>query len=363
MKNKFAISKIMLSFLCILGLFYVIGCSDNPMGSETEEGTDTATPELNVSTGLRVYGSITFSDNGTESCNLTLTKKGSEETPKTTVDSTGFSFNGLSEGYYSLEIAETDNYYPTVHHFYLTENKELTIRRVAKTTSTASFINLYGKVLDATTNFSVPYTTVTAVNETTNQTIEAITIVDGSFYFLGLASGTYEITFKNGAFNTITKSLSILDNKITFEGVPDINISASTTFKDVSNNTLNGYNLEDILITPKVTLTGSLVGKLMDINGDPIATNVQLALLFDNKIDDELRPTVISYFNLSNPNGYFLAKNLPQGYYAIVYKTHILTPTLDSAGDIKGYVITAGGIMNTFLEVIPGQVTILPTVD
>ncbi|NCB46150.1 carboxypeptidase regulatory-like domain-containing protein [bacterium] len=361
MKNYFAITKLILCVLSLFTFFVVIGCSDNPMGTETVQ-TPT-TPDLTATPGLKVYGSITFSNNSSENCAIILTNKGTDESPKTVNETTGFSFNGLSEGYYSLEIPQTANYYSTVHHFYLTENKELTIRRVAKNGSATSFVNLYGKVLDVTSNLSVPYTSVTAVNETTNQTTEGITIVDGSFYFLGLASGTYQVTFKNGAFNALTKSLSILDNKITFEGIPDINVSSPTAFNDVSNNALSGYNLGNILIVPKVTLTGFLVGKLTDINGAPIATTAQLALLYDNDINDELRPTVISYFSLTNPNGYFLAKNLPRGFYAIVYRSHILTATTDSAGDIKGYVITSGGIMNTFLEVIPGQVINLPTVE
>ena len=176
------------------------------------------------------------------------------------------------------------------------------------------FVNLYGKVLDATTNLSVPYTSVTAVNEITTQTTEGITIDDGSFYFLALASGSYRVTFKNGAFNAITKSLSILDNKIAFEGIPDINVSSPTAFNDVSNNALSGYNLGNILIAPKVTLTGFLVGKLTDINGAPIATTAQLALLYDNDVNDELRPTVISYFSLTNPNGYFWQRTCREAF-------------------------------------------------
>lgn len=354
------LSTLLMAFLIFT--IFATGCSDNPVAPSADDQTNQGNQPPVASGSIKLYGSIAYSlATDAEAQTITLTNRGTNETQAVTSANSYF-FDGLSEGYYSLEIAESTKNYANSHYFYLEANLELNLFRVSKSNTANTTINLFGTVNEAAHESSVHYATVTAKNTTTNAEYNATTINDGSFYFLGLASGTYELTFKAASYANVTKTLNILDNKIVYQS-KNIDLSDTAGFNDVSGNALTGYNLGKNNLSPSILTTGTLMGMLTDSNGDPIVAGTPLVLLYDDNLGDQRRPTKIYDFKMKSNNGYFTASSLPPGYYAVAHKTYTLTEVKNSLGDIVGYAITSGGVMNTFLKVDSGKVTTLPKVE
>ncbi len=353
------ISQLFLATILIAALFTTIGCSDNPVASDPQE-----LPQIPTEDGdtYVLDGSITYSNVSDETtASIVLTNRGTGETLEAK-EKVHYAFTDLPKGYYSLEIAESTEVYATSHYFYLDENLTLDLFRVSKSSATSPSINFFGTVNEAAHHTSIQYATVTAKNTITNNIYNATTINDGSFYFLGMASGTYEVTFNAPSYTPLTKTLSILDDKIVYQ-TQDISLTSTANFTDVTGNALVGYNLNNNILGPSFLPTGTLMGRLISSNGSPIPVGTPLVLLYDDDLTDQRKPTKLYDFIMQDSQGHFTASSLPSGFYAVAHKSYNLTPTKNSMGDIIGYDITAGGVMNTFLKVEIGKVTTLPKVE
>ncbi|NCB40514.1 MAG: carboxypeptidase regulatory-like domain-containing protein, partial [Erysipelotrichia bacterium] len=339
---------------CLLAAFALTGCggSNNPSGPAITTSAiapagaaATATGTITI-TGILIDASTNNMITSTEpDIYVTLSLVGTSYSRSIQATSKAYAFTDLPIGYYSI-VAEDKNgkFDKTTTFKSLSTSESINIRMMPSISNViAPSLNFYGKVIDASFRSPNMFATVKAISNSGVQ-IEATTLYDGTFSFLGISSGTYTITFTSESFETTTREL-VINDRIRF-GTAEISVTNITAFTDGSNTARSGYNLGDVVLAPKIMPTGSIAGILYKADGTPLA-NTKLELVYDNDVGDQIPPgSILPTTFETNSLGYFLAINLPAGWYVVAYPGYEanLTPIIDN-GSIKGYNFGAGDLV------------------
>ncbi|MEW6713061.1 MAG: carboxypeptidase regulatory-like domain-containing protein [Candidatus Riflebacteria bacterium] len=376
--------------LFFLGIFsgllltaFMVGCGGGnnptgPVGSATNPATTagvlptTATGSVNLS-GLILNASTgNLIDSTTASIVVKATLIGTSFSKSVlATENKAFTIFELPAGNYLVEVydaASTAQFYKTSLIKEITGDKvDLTVQ-LSPVNPVPGRISFFGKVLDAAFSDPVQFVTI-KVESDSGLTFEVSTLFDGSFSMLDLASGTYNISFTKAGFETASRTLTLINDEIRI-GTNKVNLTTDLkNFTDGDNVTRTGYDLGTIFMAPKILETGGISGILLDSSKVPI-TGVPLDLVYDNNINDGIPPASIIPNFQTNSLGYFLAKNLPQGFYLVAYPGYVTIPIISPSGSIVGYNFGRPAAPNTpdstilvtrvWLEVKSGSITPIP---
>lgn len=373
--NKYSVFKFVLASVacCMIIAAFLTGCggSNNPAGasggstlSNKLPSTATGTVDLtgflnnsvsnapindadaNITVRLKLFGTDSIISSGSEANNSV------------------FAAYGLTPGWYIISASDSTGRYQNTQKVVKLENPQeqlsLDLIPVPALVTTAS-LNFFGQIIDSTPRDPVMFATVILKNRS-GITVETSTLDDGSFFFLGLASGTYDITISKSSFESTTRVLQILDDGDIYFGPKKI--TTTGTFKDGANTSRTGYNLGIISLAALWLDTGSIAGILRDAATKAPYANQNFDLIYDDNKGDEVPPASIIKSFTTNNSGYFFAKNLPAGWYLVATPGYTKTPVLNALGNTIGFTIDppAGGVVpfEVWLQVSPGNVTPVP---
>lgn len=386
-------------FSCVLVTAFLVGCGggNNPSGptaTTTTPGTITSTtgttPAIS-STTVNLTGTLSnaFTDGQIEDATAHITVKASllGTAQVYTYDALAgaqnkaFAFLGLPEGLYRIDVTDANGKFLSEIFFQevVGANTNLNLRLSPATVGTITSKNYYGFVKDAAYEKGIQFVTI-RVRNNSGSTFETTTLINGFFLMRGLASGTYEISFEKTGFETASRTLVIKDDVESRFGTTQI--SPITSSVDISTAALsnglytgNAVDLKQtVYLAPALLGTGGLSGILKE-NGVLVPDTTNLDLIYDLNTQDEIPPAVIiESFNLKN--SYFLAKNLPAGFYMVGKSPQnwFPKPIFDGNGNIKGYNLVdltaynadpntttpADLVSRVWLEVKVGTVTPIP---
>jgi len=377
--NKYSVFKFVLASVacCMIIAAFLTGCggSNNPAGSSggttlpsvvpvTASGTVTLSGKLiDASTNALVNDS---------NANITVTVSligTSFTTNRAAEQNSAFAFFGLPAGNYFIKASDSSGRFETnqIIKELTGDTVDLALQMVPVRTALSTVsLNFFGKVLESTLKKPVMFSTILVTNSS-GISFETSTLFDGSFSLQGLASGTYEISFRKTGFETASRTLTISDDRIRI-GTKEITATDIGNFADGANVIRSGYNVGEIVLAPIWLETGAIAGILLnsDLNPKVPYANTRFDLVYDDNPKDGVPPASIIKNFTTNDLGYFFAKNLPRGWYLVVTNGYTTTPII-SGTQIVGYNIIppAGGtvVFNVWLEVRPGSVTPIPQED
>lgn len=370
MNSKNSLLKMVFTSIacCLILAAFLAGCggSNNPAGPTGTTPSSIPTAGSITATGtVTITGSIidasTNSQVSDAAASIFITVSLIDTTYTKTVQSTGnlaYAFRDLPIGYYMIVAEDRGGKFDKMTMFKsLTVNETINIRLIPTLTNVVTpSLNFHGRVIDTAYRAPIMFTTIKAVSNS-GITIEATTLFDGTYSLLGISSGTYTVTFINDSFETTSRQL-VINDRIRFD-TTEIAVTALTPFIDGSNVSRTGYNLGDVVLAPKIMTTGSLAGILLKADRTPL-TGIPLDLVYDDNTQDETPPGTIIPNWTTNSLGYFMAKNLPTGWYMVAYPGYTLTPII-SGGEIKGYNFGAGQLVtHVWMKVEAGLLTPIP---
>ncbi|MDN5280811.1 MAG: hypothetical protein PWR01_4776 [Clostridiales bacterium] len=368
-------------FSCLIVTAFLVGCggSNNPAGpsgaatsgSVTGVLPTTATGSVTL-TGLLINaatGNLIDSSTAKISVKASLIGTTFSRTVYAT-ENKAFTVFELPAGNYLIEFS--DEAAPQEFQKF-TLIKELSGTKVdltvqlSPTTQPPGRVNFFGTVVDAAFAKPIQFVTI-KLQSNSGLTVETSTLFDGTFSLLDLASGTYEISFEKSGFEIASKSLILNDTEIRF-GTKTLVAADFKNFTDGANVTRSGYDLGSIVLAPRLLETGGISGILLDSLKNPLA-NTSLDLVYDSNTGDAVPPASIIPNFKTNDLGYFMAKNLPPGFYLVAYPGYQLFPITDGSGNIVGYSFGQGGavdptvlVTRVWLEVKTGSVTPIPELE
>lgn len=373
MKNKFSVLKFVLASVtcCLLLAAILSGCggSNNPSGptggttnASVTPTTVTGTVKLN---GLLIDASTnTLVTDSQANISITVSLIGtSYSVTRPAEQNSAFAFD-LPAGNYFIKASDANGRYePTQIIKELAGTKiDLTLQMVPVPSAIAPVaLNFYGKVIESTLSRPVMFSTIIVTNSS-GQSFETSTLYDGSFSLLGLASGTYEISFKKTGFETASRTLVIGEERIRI-GTMEITAANIGNFVDGANIPRSGYNVGNIILAPIWVETGAIAGILLNSVPDPKVpyANTKFDLVYDDNPKDAIPPQSIIKNFTTNDLGYFFAKNLPAGWYLVATPGYTTTPIFDGSGSIVGYNFGAGQLVfDVWMNVKVGTVTPIP---
>lgn len=368
-------------FSCLITAAFLVGCGggNNPTGPTSTSLNAASTALPTTATGsATLSGFLISASTGnlivstTAKIRVTATLVGT--TFSKFVDSTqnqAFTIFDLPSGNYLIEIEDlaTPKEYEKISLIKEVSGTKVDVTvQLSPTSLPPGRVNFVGKVIDAAFAKPIQFVTV-KVKSNSGSTFETTTLFDGSFSLMGLASGTYGISFNKSGFETASRTLVLSDTEIRIGTKKLDSVTDFTAFTDGSNTAQSGYNLGNIIVAPLVAETGGISGILLDNNKNPLVSQA-LDLVYDSNTNDAIRPASIIPNFKTNSLGYFMAKNLPAGFYLVAYPNYQLFPILDGTGNTVGYNFGTGGAINpsvlvtrVWLEVKPGSVTPIPELE
>lgn len=376
MKNKFSVLKFVLASVtcCLLLAAILSGCgsSNNPSGPAGGSADTNASVVPTTVTGTVKLNGLLI-DSSTNAlvadtlANITVTVSligTSYSVSKAAEQNSAFAFFDLPAGNYFIKAIDANGRYETTQIIKeLSGTKiDLTLQMVPVPSAvTPVALNFFGKVIESTLSRPVMFSTVIVTNSS-GQSFETSTLYDGSFSLLGLASGTYQISFKKTGFETASRTLVIGEERIRI-GTSEITAANIGNFIDGANVTRSGYNVGNIILAPIWVETGAIAGILLNSVPDPKVpfANTKFDLVYDDNPKDAIPPQSIIKNFTTNDLGYFFAKNLPAGWYLVATPGYTTTPILDGGGNIVGYNFGAGELVfDVWMNVKVGTVTPIP---
>ncbi len=288
------------------------GCGANPSGPSTSVSTP-QTPTA-ASGSAVVYGSVTDLETGSQ-------VSGSGFTVSLYLDSTlvssrslnngGFTFNGLSQGIYTLFVTDSTNTYSS--NFQLVNvstsgqfQTEIKLRRIA-TAVGIRLVNLWGKITSSDGS-GIPFARVTLGTSA----FETTTMIDGSYYLFNVPQSDvpYDLKVTKSGYNDKTQSLIIGAATITLNGAEK---NSQITKTDQTATSRTGYDLGTAVLTGKPTTTAAITGYVKTPKGD-VVPNFTFKLFHRKDLSDTSQITEQRTV-ISNAAGYFSETTLPKGYY------------------------------------------------
>jgi hypothetical protein len=370
-------------FAGLLTTAFMVGCG----GGNNPSGPTVGTADQTTSTGVlpsTATGSITLTgllinsstgnliDDDSATIYVKASLIGTDYTKE--IEATknqAFSIFDLPAGNYLIEVedrATTKVFNKTSLIKELTEGKVSLSIQLSPVVPDPGRINFFGTLVDSSFYKPIQFVTI-KVQSNSGLSFETSTLFDGTFSLQDLASGSYKISFEKSGFETASRSLLISEQDI-WIGTKKLDIvNDLKNYTDGSNTPQKGYDLGNIILAPKITETGGISGILLDNSKIPLV-NTELDLVYDSNTNDAIPPASIIPSFKTNDLGYFLAKNLPAGWYLVAYPGYQLFPILDASGNTVGYNFGKNGspdssvlVTRVWLEVNPGSVTPIPELE